>query len=76
MCTWYSFTTTAGADPTDPANYSLLSAKPTCPGTAKICAICAQDDGFGHPVITCGILADMVITIQFGVDQSLVILRI
>lgn len=72
---WYSFTITSGADPLDPNNYSSISPKPSCPGTSKICAIFATDDGFGRPVISQAIEDEMVQNLQLGQDGTLVLLR-
>ena len=40
-----------GGDPNDPNSYTLYgSTPPLCRGICKICAIYAEDDGFGHPI--------------------------
>lgn len=76
MAQWYTFTTSAGADPTVSTNYSNPQPnKPACPGNTKICAILANDDGFGFPMITNAILSDMVRALQLGIDQTTVALR-
>lgn len=73
---WYTFSTTGGADPLDPLQYSSpVPSKPSCPGSSKICSILANDDTFGHPVITQPIVNDMVRALQFGADQTTVALR-
>jgi len=71
---WYI--RSACADPTVPCNYTMVgSFQPTCPGTGKICAIKAEDDGFGCPVITPCIFDQMVIALSTDVDQPCVLLR-
>lgn len=73
---WYNFSTTGGADPLLPSNYTAAGAtKPACPGSSKICAILADADAFGQPDITQPIINDMVRALQFGSDQSTVALR-
>lgn len=75
-CYWYTFIAIGGADPLDPNNYgSPTSIKPSCPGSIKICAIFACDDGFGRPIITQIIIIDIVRALQFGTDQTTVALR-
>lgn len=76
MANWYTFTTASGADPLDPTNYSNPQPnKPACPGSARVCAILANDNGFGFPVITSGIQSDMTLALQTGTDQTTVALR-
>lgn len=76
MAQWYKFTSASGADPLNPSNYSNPQPnKQTCPGSSKICAILANDNGFGFPVITSAIQSDMVLALHHGVDQTTVALE-
>lgn len=75
MCTWYLFTTIAGADPLNPNNYAIVPSKPSCPGTSTLCAICASDNGFGQPIITCALIESMFRACHFKQDQMDVLLR-
>ncbi|WP_342331910.1 hypothetical protein [Pedobacter sp. FW305-3-2-15-E-R2A2] len=64
------------ADPNDPESYtSTGSSKPSCPGSTRICAIFAEDDGTGRPIITPTLQSQMVTALSTGVDQPLVLLR-
>lgn len=73
--TWYL--RTFGANANDPGSYtSVGTTPPECPGTGKICAIYADDDGFGDPDITPALLAQMNTALSSGVDQPRVILRV
>lgn len=75
-CYWFIFTTVSGADPLDPLNYCCpTNTKPLCPGTCRVCAIFACDDGFGYPVITQELIDEMVRALQWCLDQTLVVLR-
>lgn len=76
MPQWYSFTTTSGADTSDPNNYSNpQDQQPDCPGSSKLCAIKADDNGFGFPVITSGIQTAIANALNSGSDQTVAILR-
>jgi len=67
---------TAGADPTDPSSYIPVgSIPPTCPGSGKICAISAELDVNGQPIITLEIQSQMVIALSSDIDQPCVRLR-
>ena len=76
MANWYTFTIVNGADPCNPVNYNhAQSNRPLCQGYRRYCAILSDDDNFGHPIITQAILEDMARAMQFGSNQSNVILR-
>jgi len=76
MAFWYTFTTVGGADPLDPANYSgPQNNQPSCPGNNSLCAILANDNTFGHPVITNEIEDNITRALQFGSDQTMAVLR-
>ena len=77
MCQWYTFTTAPGSDPLSPVNFSNPQPnKPTCPGNSSICAICADDNGFGFPNITSQLVDEIIFALQTGTDQSRVALRV
>lgn len=76
MAQWYTFTTANGADPLVNTNYSNPQPnKPNCPGSDSVCAVLANDNTFGFPVITQSIQNDIVNALQTGSDQSTVALR-
>jgi len=72
--TWYlkSF----GSDPNSPASYSSVgSTPPSCPGTTKICAIFADDNGLGDPIIDSNLQSQMTTALNTSADQPRVLLR-
>jgi len=74
MCQWYL--RSYGQDPTNPNSYTLVGTNPpSCPGSGKVCAICAEDNGTGRPIITSYITSQMVNALSSGVDQPWVLLR-
>jgi len=76
MPQWYTFTTATGASTSDPNNYSNpQTLKPGCPGSVKLCAILAEDNGFGFPDITSAIQTDIANAVNTGTDQGTAILR-
>lgn len=76
MIYWYIFSTIPNSNPLDPASYSYpYYVKPSCPGSVKLCAIRAYDDGFGQPVITDEIVCEIIVALQYGLDQTNVVLR-
>ncbi|MFD2905203.1 hypothetical protein [Sphingobacterium anhuiense] len=47
---WFSFT---GTDPSQPSHYTLVPSQPSCAGLPqKLCALQAQNNGSGNPIIT------------------------
>lgn len=76
MPRWYTFTTQSGADTSNPNNYSNpQDQKPNCPGHLKLCAILANDNGFGFPEITNTLQADIADALQTGIESCTVRLR-
>lgn len=76
MPQWYTFTTTSGASTSNPNNYSNPQpTQPNCPGSVKLCAILANDNGFGFPVITSAIQSDISNAVNTGNDNGTAILR-
>lgn len=76
MKKWYHFTTQSGANPSDPNNYSNpQDLRPSCPGSSKLCAILADDNGFGFPLITSQLLTDIANAINTGNENGTVTLR-
>lgn len=76
MAFWYTFTTQTGASVSDPNNYyNPQTLQPACPGNVKLCAIWADDNGFGFPSITTQILIDIGNAVNSGNDQARAILR-
>lgn len=76
MALWYVFTRTSGANPNDPTNYAPgQSTPPGCPGSTELCAILANDNGFGYPLITAAIQTAISNAEQSGQDSSTVLLR-
>lgn len=76
MPRWYTFTTQTGADTSNPNNYANpQDQQPNCPGSSKLCAILANDDGFGFPVITSQIQTAISNAVQSGNESSTVLLR-
>lgn len=76
MAQWYTFTNASGATTDNPNNYSNpQDSKPGCPGSVRLCAILADDDGFGFPVITSQIQADISNALQGGSDVGTAALR-
>ncbi|MBE8721360.1 hypothetical protein [Sphingobacterium pedocola] len=61
-------------DPTQPNDYSS-NPSPTCDGTDQICAVQAEDDGTGHPVLTEPLKDEMIQALQFGNPSTNVQLR-
>lgn len=65
-----------GGDPDNPAHYSDVgSTPPSCPGSCKVCAIYAEDDGLGNPVIDAQLQAQITAALKTCVDQPRVLLR-
>lgn len=76
MPNWYTFTNTPGADTSNPNSYANpQSTQPSCPGNSKLCAILADDNGFGFPVITTQIQTAISNAVNGGGDQPTAILR-
>lgn len=76
MAFWYTFTTQPGADVANPNNYSNpQSNQPPCPGSLKLCAILANDNGFGFPAMTTQIITDIANAVNSGNDTATAILR-
>ncbi|WGQ11540.1 hypothetical protein QG516_07710 [Pedobacter gandavensis] len=76
MPQWYTFTTLPGASTSDPNNYSNpQTLQPSCPGSVKLCAILADDNGFGFPDITSAIITDIANAVNSGNDNGRAILR-
>lgn len=76
MPQWYTFTTTPGADTSNPNNYSNpQDQQPNCPGDAKLCAILSNDNGFGFPVISSQNQTDISNALQTGIPQATALLR-
>lgn len=76
MPQWYTFTTLPGASTSNPNNYSNPQTNPpSCPGSVKLCAILANDNGFGFPVITSAIQSDIANAVNTGNDNGTAILR-
>jgi hypothetical protein len=76
MAQWYTFTLESEARVDEPNNYGFpQSTKPGCPGTGSLCAILANDNGFGLPVITSQLLIDIGNALNAGSDNSTVALR-
>ena len=74
MCGWYF--RLFGGNPNDPCAYIFIGSNPpSCPGTGKICAIYACDDGFGCPIITTALQTEMITALSTGADQLHVLLR-
>ncbi|WGQ11539.1 hypothetical protein QG516_07705 [Pedobacter gandavensis] len=76
MPKWYTFTTQPGADTNNPNNYyNPQDTQPNCPGNDRLCAILAEDNGFGFPLITTQILVDIANALQSGINQARAVLR-
>jgi len=65
-----------GADPNDPISYvSIGPTPPRCPGSVNVCAIYAQDDGLGSPIIDVFLQNQIETALITGNDQPRVLLR-
>lgn len=76
MRKWFTFTTQPGADVNNPNNYgNPQDTQPFCPGNVKLCAIFAEVDGFGFPIISSQLITDIANALQSGSESSTVLLR-
>lgn len=70
---WFSLN--VNGNPTQPGDYSPV-ASPSCPtGTNKICAIQADPDGSGQPVITDSLKDEMIVALHSRTSSTNVQLR-
>jgi len=69
---WFSFT---GTNPNNPAHYTLVTSQPLCPGTEKLCAIQALNDGSNNPVISDPLQDEITQALQDGVPSTNVKLK-
>ena len=75
MKNWYIFKGSAYADIFSATNYTLLDKKPICYDSSKLCAIYAEDNGLGYPLIDRSTLTkDFIRAVQFEKDFGIVIL--
>jgi hypothetical protein len=73
---WYVFNPGA-TDPLDPNNYGPpLITPPSCPGPKNfLCAIQANDDGSGHPIIPSSLCCELMYDLLNRSDSTNVKLR-
>lgn len=65
-----------GADPCLPESYvNVGQTPPNCPGTCYICAIFAENDGLGRPIIDADLKDQMMTAKNTCQDQLRVLLR-
>lgn len=74
---WYKFTETEGADICLPENYlSSTEEKPQCEGSNKVCAIYAEDNGNGKPLIdNITLMKDFIRAVTYQRDYGIVALN-
>jgi len=72
---WYVLRVAPPGNTANPADYLRVHRKPVCPGSRRLCAIQAQDDGFNHPVITYTLLAEMATALHQSRETANVCLR-
>jgi hypothetical protein len=70
--TWFLFT---GSTPCLPTDYMLVGSQPSCPGSDQLCAVFADPDGTGRPIITPSLCCDISWALNHGVDTMNVLLR-
>lgn len=59
---WFSYT---GADPSQPADYTLLPGSPSCTGSPEsMCALQAMNDGSNNPVITDALKNEIIFALE------------
>lgn len=77
MAKWFVFDDKLGKDMYMPFHYSFsTSTKPICNGESKLCAIYAEDDGNGKPIIIREDLTrDFIHAVQTEADHGIVALN-
>lgn len=62
---WFIYNSGAASNPT---SYTLVGSTPTCPGANRICAIFADPDGGGFPILTTALRNNMIDALNSRTD--------
>jgi hypothetical protein len=74
MADWYL--KSYGSNPFDSNSYIFVgSTAPACPGNGYVCAVHAEDNGSGRPVLTPALLLEIHTALNTNTDQPNVLLR-
>ncbi|MGA6118309.1 hypothetical protein [Sphingobacterium anhuiense] len=73
---WYTFTPLGmPRNPSDPNQYTLIGAPPSCPNPNNyICSIQAMDNS-GQPIITLPLLCEIAIALENRMESTNVLLK-
>ncbi|GGH14624.1 hypothetical protein FAZ19_07315 [Sphingobacterium alkalisoli] len=70
---WFSLN--PSGNPTQPNNYTLQSSQPSCSGEDQICALQANNNGSGQPVITDALKNEMIVALHSRTPSANVSLK-